>query len=130
MVFKKEAFILIWSGNPDKLKDFYNDVLELEQTDKLELPDDYGYEFKIAETSHLWIGLHSEIKGKNKDPKRIMHNLYTDEVEKWYNKVKDAGCEILAEPFLAPFSTKEKGIYVSTFLDPEGNCWQFMGKLK
>ena len=58
-----------------------------------------------------------------------MHHLYTDEVKKWTEKVRTAGCKILLEPTEAPFSTPDDRTWVSTFLDPEGNCWQFLGKL-
>jgi uncharacterized glyoxalase superfamily protein PhnB len=59
-----------------------------------------------------------------------MHNLYTDQVEKWYERVRDAGCEILQVPVKTPFATIDNPVYVCTWLDPDGNCWQFMGKLR
>lgn len=121
--------ILIFSQNPDKLAKFYRDVLKLELETKLDIPNDYGYMFHIAGEMKLWIGKHSEVKGKSKEPVRIIHNLYTDEVQKWYEKVKKAGCKILCKPQLIPFATKKEPCYVSTFLDPENNCWQFMGLL-
>lgn len=77
----------------------------------------------------VWIGRHSEVEGKSKEPVRIMHNLYTDEVQKWYEKVKNAGCTILSKPTKTPFFSEKLPWYVCTFLDPEGNCWQFMGEL-
>ncbi len=123
------TFILIWSQDPDKLMQFYRDVLELELSEKVDIPGDYGYEFRLTPQIKLWVGKHSEIKGSSKDSLRIMHNLNTDEVQKWFLKVKAAGCKILSQPSPAPFSTNENPVYVSTFLDPEGNCWQFMGKL-
>lgn len=132
----QSTYILIWSEDPDKLMKFYRDVLELELTGKVDLPEinevgpDYGYEFKIGDKPMLWIGKHSEVKGKSKEPVRIMHNLRTNEVQKWFDKVKAAGCEILQEPALTPFSNPEKQTYVCTWLDPEGNCWQFMGSLE
>lgn len=132
----KGTHILIWSENPDKLMEFYREVLELKIAEKVDIPEinevgpDYGYQMNSDEVPICWIGRHSKVHGKSKEPVRIMHNLKTDEVEKWFNKVKDAGCEILQEPALTPFSTPEKQIYVATWLDPDGNCWQFMGKLK
>lgn len=136
MVFKK-TYILIWSENPDKLKDFYKDVLELELNEKVDIPEkngiaaDYGYEFILTEKGDkVWIGRHLEVKGQSKEPVRIMHNLVTDDVQKWYEKVRDAGCKILCEPTKTPFYSDELPWYVSTFQDPEGNAWQFMGTLK
>jgi uncharacterized glyoxalase superfamily protein PhnB len=131
----KGTHILIWSEDPDKLMQFYRDVLGLQIQEKVDLPEinevgpDYGYQMNSGEISICWIGRHSEVKGKNKDKLRIMHNLKTDEVQKYYEAVRDAGCEILQPPALTPFSSDEKQIYVCTWLDPDGNCWQFMGKL-
>ena len=130
------TYILLWSENPDELMKFYRDVLELELNKQIDIPKkgkiaaDYGYEFMLTPTMKLFIGKHSEVKGKSKEPVRMMHNLYTDEVEKWYKKVKAANCEILTAPVKTPFYNEEFPYYVSTFLDPEGNAWQFMGKLK
>lgn len=132
----KGTRILIWSGNSDKLMEFYRDVLELKLEEKTDIPEkdgiapDYGYMFLISENGDkVWIGQHSEVKGISKEPVRIMHNLYTDDVQKWYEKVKNAGCKILCEPTKTPFYSDKLPWYVSTFLDPEGNSWQFMGTL-
>lgn len=132
----KGTYILIWSENPDELMKFYRDVLELEFVSKTDISEkegisaDYGYEFMLTEKGDkVWIGKHSDVKGRSKEPIRIMHNLYTDDVQKWYEKVKSAGCEILCSPTKTPFYREDKPWYVSTFLDPEGNAWQFMGKL-
>ena len=129
MAFTKYR-ILIYSENPDKLMGFYRDVLELEQIDELKLSDDYGYMFKVAGDYQLWIGKHSEIKGTAKENYRHLFNLYPEEgVMYWHNKIKNnLQVKIVAEPFLAPFSTPDNQVWFSTFLDPEGNCWQFVGK--
>ncbi len=130
----KTKYILLWSENPDKLVKFYTDVLELKLLDKTDIPaqngleKDYGYDLQLSENNILWIGHHSEIKGRNKDPFRFMVNLNVDNVEIWYKKVKNAGCKIIQEPIPTPFATKENPVYVCTWFDPEGNCWQFMGK--
>ena len=134
----KGTYILIWSEHPDELMKFYRDVLELKLNEKVDVPEkdgiaaDYGYEFILTEKGDkLWIGNHPEVSGKSTEPLRIMHNLYTDEVQKWYKKVKDFGCEILQEPIKTPFyNDSDLPWFVSTFLDPEGNCWQFMGILR
>ncbi|WKZ30094.1 MAG: VOC family protein [Candidatus Dojkabacteria bacterium] len=132
----KGTRILIWSENPDELMKFYRDVLQLPLEEKTDIPQqgeiapDYGYMLLISDKGEkVWIGRHSEVKGKSKEPVRIMHNLYTDSVQKWYETVRDAGCEILLAPQKTPFYSEELPWYVSTFLDPEGNAWQFMGEL-
>lgn len=112
-------------------------MLELELNEKVDIPEkdgiaaDYGYEFILTEKGDkVWIGRHPGVKGQSKECVRIMHNLVTDDVQKWYEKVRDAGCKILCEPTKTPFNSDELPCYVSTFRDPEGNTWQFMGKLR
>lgn len=127
MAFTKYR-ILIYSENPDELMKFYRDVLEFKLVDHLNIPGDYGYMFNVVGDLNVWIGKHSEIKGKAQESSRHMFNLYSEEgVEYWFNKIRDKA-EIVAEPYLAPFSTPDKEVWFCTFLDPEGNCWQFVGK--
>lgn len=129
MAFSKYR-ILIYSENPDELMKFYRDVLEFKLIDQLNIPGDYGYMFNVTGDLNVWIGKHSEIKGKATENFRHLFNLYPEEgVEYWYNKLKDnSQAEIIAKPYLAPFSTSENQVWFCTFLDPEGNCWQFVGK--
>lgn len=118
--------ILLFSENPDELMKFYRDTLEIPLENKLDIPDDYGYMFTINGDWKLWIGKHSEIHGGAKEPFRHIFNLYVESVSEWYEKIKDK-TEIVSTPMLTPFATDDNPVYVSTFLDPEKNCWQFMG---
>ena len=118
--------ILIYSENPDELMKFYRDTLQLPLENKLDIPNDYGYMFTINGDFKLWIGKHSEVHASAKEPFRHIFNLYVTSVNQWYEKIKDK-TEIVSEPQLTPFATEENPVYVSTFLDPEKNCWQFMG---
>lgn len=121
--------ILIFSENPDKLVPFYQDVMGFELLEKLDIPGDYGYMLKVSGDLWLWLGKHSEIKGGAAEPFRHLFNLYPEEgVQFWFEKLKKAGVTIVAEPFLAPFSTPENQVWFCTFLDPEKNCWQVVGK--
>lgn len=121
--------ILIWSEDPDVLSTFYRDVLELEEVIKLDIPDDYGYAFRVGDDGLLlWIGKHSEVNGKNKDPMRHMFNLYVNDVHEWYERIRGRDdVTIIQEPMITPPTRdKEEKKYVCTFLDPEDNCFQFM----
>ena len=120
--------ILIFSEKPDELVQFYQNVLEMPLLKKLDIPNDYGYSLEVSGEFKLWIGYHSEIKGKAKEPFRHIYNLYVESVMDWFNKIKDKdGVTIVAKPQETPFSTPENPTWVCTFLDPEDNCWQFMG---
>lgn len=120
---------MIYSQDPDSLIPFYTDVLRFEVVKKFTHPNDYGYKLKMTEDDQfLFIGRHSKVKGKNKDPFRNMYTLYTNNVKKWYEKIKDVdGITIVVAPEETPIETDDR--YVCTFLDPEGNCWQFLGAL-
>jgi uncharacterized glyoxalase superfamily protein PhnB len=120
--------VLIFSENPDRLMKFYRDVLELQLDSEMKLPNDYGYMLTINGEFKLWIGRHSGVKGKAKEPFRHIFNLYVNSVSEWYNKIKNKkDVKIICAPEETPFSTPGDRWFVSTFLDPEGNCWQFMG---
>lgn len=122
---------MIYSENPDKLVKFYTDVLEMKILNEFKLPDDYGYKLQVSETSELFIGRHSEVKSKNKDPFRHMHTFYTDDVKDWYKKVKDnPEVEIICKPEPTPGTDEKNPRLVCTILDPEGNCLQFLGSKK
>src|SRR6266700_4014588 len=105
--------ILIYSENPDELIKFYQNVLEFKLTEHLDIPGDYGYQLQINGDLWVWIGKHSEIKGKAKENFRHLFNLTPVEgVEFWYNKIKNKpGVTIVAKPFLAPFSTPENQVW-------------------
>lgn len=122
--------ILIYSENPDNLMPFYRDVLGFKLVDKLNIPKDYGYMLNVVGDLNVWIGKHSKIKGKAKENFRHLFNLYpTEGVNFWYKKLtKRKDVTIIAKPYLAPFSTPDNQVWFSTFLDPEGNCWQFVGQ--
>lgn len=124
-----EYRILIFSENPDELMKFYRDILGMKLEKSYTLPNDYGYMFLATPVLRLWIAKHSKVHGKNQDSFRHIFNLYVDSVDKWYNKIKNhPQVQIICTPEKTPLYTEEKPFYVSTFLDPEGNCWQFMGK--
>ena len=124
-----EYRILIFSDNPDELMKFYRDTLGMQLEKRYTLSNDYGYMFLVTPALRLWIAKHSEVHGKNKESFRHIFNLYVDSVDKWYNKIKNhPQVEIICPPEKTPLYSKEKPFYVSTFMDPEGNCWQFVGK--
>lgn len=122
--------LFIFSEDPDKLVAFYRDVLDIKILSKLDLPDDYGYSVEVAPNYTLWIAKHSEVKGKSTETVRTMLNIYCDEIEKYYQKVKDSGVEIRQEPILGVKFNPNEERYIFTFHDPDGNCVQMMGKLK
>ena len=83
-VEKLDSF-MIWSEDPKKLAQWYIDTFDFELRSELHLPDDTGYDLKVAnENIILWIGYHDKVHGKNKDPYRIMIGFIVDDEHKAY----------------------------------------------
>lgn len=122
-MFKRISTVLIWSENYQALADWYKDKLGLEVKKELNHPQDTGVLFQIGDTQ-LWIGQHSEVKGKNQDPARHMFNIDVDSVEEAYNFLKDKGVEFIAPPFKAP----TMDYYFATFVDLDNNIVQLIGE--
>jgi predicted enzyme related to lactoylglutathione lyase len=110
----------VWSQNPDKLASFYEKVIGLPVGSRLNLPKDRGVEFKIG-NFYFFIGYHDKIKGKAKDPFRVMIGFSVDSVKSVYDNLSKKKVKFLAKPFLSP----DKTFYVATAYDPEGNIIQF-----
>ncbi len=99
---------------------FYRDVLKFAYDRKVDVPDDYGFFFKISDALELFIGKHSKVFGKNPQPIRHIFDLQVEDVKGEFEKIKKSkSLVVIAPPFQAPCSL------VATFTDPEGNCWQF-----
>ena len=122
--FQKISTILIWSENFRALADWYLKVFEFKVVEELDHPQDTGVLFEVSpNTAWIWIGQHSEVKGKNKDACRHMFNLSVDSVEDTYKYLKQKSVEFVAKPFKAPVSDS----YFATFLDLDGNMVQIIG---
>lgn len=66
------------------------------------------------------IGSHSEVKGKAKEPQRIILNLETKEVKEEFERIKKTGATVIKEPYGL------EGAWIATFADPDGNYFQLM----
>jgi predicted enzyme related to lactoylglutathione lyase len=125
MISKFKFFI--FSEDPDKLLPFYRDVLGFTVISELKLPKDYGYMVEVAPGYEIWIAEHSEVKGKNKDPFRHILNLYPDDVEALFTKLKDYPGVVIIESLTSMKKfNPDADRKMFTILDPEGNCLQFM----
>lgn len=75
--------------------------------------------------SFFSVGEHSEMKGKTKEPGRVMFNLETKEVEKEFGRIKKLGAKTIKEPY-----DMGNGMWVATFADPDWNYFQLMSPWK
>lgn len=119
MIGKLEC-LAIWSEDPHKLADWYKNVFELEESLRLNDPDDTGIGFDVGGVL-LWFGYHSEIKGVNRDPLRHILEFKVDDLDKVYEALRKADTVIVREPSYASSIDAD----VLTAQDPEGNTLQF-----
>ena len=110
------------SENYQALVEWYKEKLGAVTIEEINHPNDTGVGLSVGE-SYLWVGKHSEVKGKNKDPFRIMFNISVDSVMEAYNELNGKGVEFIAAPFKAPTFDS----YFATFKDLDGNIIQFIG---
>lgn len=120
MIVNSVGSVLIWSENWRQLANWYKNILELPVESELSLPDDTGVNFKINDF-YFWVGMHDQIRGKNKDKYRIMIGFDVDSVAKTYEILTERGVEFILKPSPSPTKT----FFVATALDPEDNIIQF-----
>jgi predicted enzyme related to lactoylglutathione lyase len=114
--------ILLFSEKARKLADFYKDVVGLELADEIVMGDneEEGFIFKLGDSeTGLTIMDHSEVKGTNKDPKRWLFNLETDDIEKEVERLKKAGAKIVQDIY----HVQDYG-QIATIADSDNNWFQ------
>lgn len=79
---------------------------------------------EAGEGMMLWIGFHSEVHGKSKDPFRQMISYWVDDVYKVAEKLKEKDVEIIGGPALSPTGD----LHFLTARDPELNLIQMFSK--
>jgi predicted enzyme related to lactoylglutathione lyase len=114
--------LLLFSDDTGKLVEFYKKVLD--QKPGWEEGDFTG--FKVGD-GHLMIGPHDKVKGKNKNPERIMFNLEADDVEEEFGRIKKLGAKVIAEPY---HPGEAEDMQLATFADPDGNFFQIASKME
>jgi len=84
--------------------------------------DDGWYGFN-AGGCFLTIGEHSEVDEAALEPQRIILNFETDDVQGEFNRLKELGATVVAEPYA--FEEGED-VAVATMADIDGNFFQLM----
>jgi len=110
--------IMIGTHDPKTLAKFYEKVFER----KADWQDGSWYGWQIGNT-HLTIGEHSEVKGKAKEPQRVILNFETKEVKEEFERIKKIGAKVVKEPY-NPGEAPD--MLIATFADPDGNYFQLM----
>ena len=111
--------IMIGSEQPKVLGEFYQKVLARKADWEME----GWYGWQLGET-YLMIGEHSEVKGKAKEPQRLIINFTTEKVQEESARVKNLGAKVIKEPY------QLENEWISTFADPDGNYFQLTSPMK
>ncbi len=119
----KHLSVGIWSENYEALANWYENVLGFSPKEKMELPNDTYISFDFGSNDFFFIGKHNKIKGKSKDPYRIMIGFHVKSVTSIYMELKNKKVTFVALPFQSPTGD----FWCMTIQDPEGNMLQFMG---
>ncbi len=113
--------VMLGSEDSRRLAEFYSEVLGAPNPDWSDEANGwFGYQ---AGDGSLVIGPHSEVKGKNQQPGRIMLNFSTPDVSAEFGRIKALGAEIVAEPYEPGGGG---GMLMCTFADPDGNYFQLV----
>jgi predicted enzyme related to lactoylglutathione lyase len=108
------ASIMIGSHQPRELAKFYIEVLR--RVPDMREGDWSGWQMT---GSFFSIGEHSEVKGKAKEPQRLIFNFETESIQEEFARIKDIkGVKVIKEPY------SMGGMWVATFADPDGNYFQ------
>lgn len=111
----KISGVLIGSENPDRLKEYYTKLFG-----KPTWEDNtyFGWQFGDGGVT---FGPHDQVKGKNREPGRIIWNLETPDVKGEFAKLKAAGATVVKEPY---DPGEDSGMTITTFSDPDNNYFQ------
>ena len=113
--------ILIGSEDPQPLVEYYTKVLGKPGF------SDGGYTGWQLGSGFVTVGPHTEVKGKNAAPGRIIWNIESRDVAGEFERLKAAGAIVIAEPYHFEGSTDSA---IATFADPDDNYFQLMSPME
>jgi predicted enzyme related to lactoylglutathione lyase len=108
--------LLVFSDNPQKLADFYKGVFQKE-------PDWQGGEYYgfSVDGGIITVGPHDKVHGLNSNPERLIFNFDTEDVKGEFDRIKNLGTTVIAEPYQP---AEDTDAWLATFADPDGNFFQ------
>ena len=110
--------IIIGSSEPKKLIKFYKKILGAE----IDWEEEEWAGWQVG-SGHLIVGPHDKVRGKSKEPERILLNFETKSLKEDFARIKELGAKVVAEPYRPE---QEQGMWIATFADPDGNFFQLM----
>jgi predicted enzyme related to lactoylglutathione lyase len=114
--------VMIHTDQPDALAAFYSTLLGEPGF------QGNGYTGWQAGSGFLMVGPHSEVKGPNEVPGRIIVNFETADVQAEFGRLRDLGMRVQQEPY-QPGGAGE-GMWLATLADPDGNLFQLASPMQ
>lgn len=122
-MIKRLDSILLNSENAKKLAEFYEKKVGLKSTEVYDMGDNgeeaYMYEFKKG--SGFSILDHSDVKGKAKDPKRVLLNFEVPDIDKAVTMMARNKVKLIQKKYHV-----EGYGYIATYEDLDGNYFQLV----
>ena len=113
----KLAGLMMGTENIKKLSDFYTNVLG---EPSMHQGDWYGY--WVEGGSGLMIGPHSDVRGTNDTPGRMILNYTSSDIKSEFARIKGLGAIVIAELYQP--NKDQESMWMATFADPDGNYFQ------
>ncbi|HEY6057282.1 MAG TPA: VOC family protein [Candidatus Limnocylindrales bacterium] len=107
--------ILIGSDDPARLTEYYSKLFGEPGW------NDGGYTGWLIGTGGITVGPHSEVKGRNPQPGRLIWNIESPDVQGDFERLKSAGAIVVREPYNFE---QAPGTWIATFSDPDDNYFQ------
>jgi predicted enzyme related to lactoylglutathione lyase len=111
--------VMLGSEDSRRLAAFYTEALGKPNPDWSDEANGW-FGWRVGDGS-LAIGPHSEVKGRNTEPARVMLNFQTPDVKAEFERISGLGAEVIAEPY-GPGGGG--GMLMCTLADPDGNYFQ------
>lgn len=114
---------LLFSDDASKLGGFYRDKVGLKVSMEGEMGDNNEpfYVFESDNGVSFGVMNHSEVKGKNPQPQRIIFNIEVDDIEKEVKRLDSQGVKKIKDIY----HIQDYG-QVATFEDIDGNYFQLV----
>jgi predicted enzyme related to lactoylglutathione lyase len=112
--------ILIGSDNPEQLAAYYTKLFGEP------MYKDAAYTVWLLGTGAVAVGPHSEVRGKNQQPGRLIWNIESDDVQADFEQFKAAGAIVVREPYTFE---EAPGSWIATLADPDDNYFQLQSPM-
>lgn len=112
--------ILIGSEDPERLAGYYRRVLG-----EPAFSGD-GYTSWMIGSGAVTVGPHSEVKGQNPAPGRLIWNIESNDVSGDFARLQAAGATVVTAPYEFEGSP---GTWIATFSDPDDNYFQLVSPM-